>query len=233
MKKQILLLLILTSAFALCQVGVNLTLTGNVTDFIKKSGIKSSIKILDINAKVIARPVTSNEAAGGVYSISGLKPGQKVILRIESNGYFATEIDVELPNSKEYAEISKDIELKPMAVGVELPLKIKPFDPKKSKLKTGIDYIFESILIVMKKNPQAKFEICCYADDNNNQTSNQTLTQERANLLKNYLVEKGIATDRLNPVGFGFTDKNNPPPDGKAAKGKRYKGSIYFKILSL
>lgn len=233
MKKYIALFLILAGLTAYAQVGVNVSLVGSVTDEVSKKALKATIKILDLNGKNIARPIMSNETMNGAYAASGLKPGQKLIVRVECPGYFSQDYNVEVPDSKEYAEISRDFTIKPMAVGTMMPFRVYPFDRNKSKLREGADYIFETMLFVMKRNPTSRFEIICYPDDSKNPVTNFKLTTERCEAIKEYYVSKGIAADRLTVLPFANIDTKNPPPTGKAAKGKRYKGSIYLKILAI
>ena len=60
----------------------------------------------------------------------------------------------------------------------------------------------------MKNHKDAKVEIRGYASPEGNPELNQRLSQNRANAVKNALVNKyGISADRLSAVGMGATDK--------------------------
>ena len=84
-------------------------------------------------------------------------------------------------------------------------------------------------------NPSLKFEIVCYPDNDKNAQFNKELTDERAKALLGYLTNAGITADRLNAHGSETTDNNpkNAPPQGKAAKGKRYIGTSYVILKSV
>jgi outer membrane protein OmpA-like peptidoglycan-associated protein len=60
----------------------------------------------------------------------------------------------------------------------------------------------------MKNHKDAKVEIRGYASPEGNPELNQKLSQNRANAVKNALINKyGIAADRLSAIGMGATDK--------------------------
>lgn len=211
----------------------HISIYGTVKDEITKKGIKSSIKVLNLNEKQISKIVTSNPLLDGNYASGGLKPGQKVIVNIEAQGYFAEDFLVELPDSTNYIEISRDFTLKPMIAGTKIPLKIHPFDRNKLKMRFGTDFIFSRFLYLMKKYPNSKFEIEAYPDDEIDLIKNQRLTKNRCLEIRNYFEDHGIDFNRLEIKPNIHFDPMKMPLIGKAAKGKRYKGTIYFKIISL
>jgi OOP family OmpA-OmpF porin len=57
---------------------------------------------------------------------------------------------------------------------------------------------------------------------------NQKLSEERAQTVKNYLVSKGIAKNRLTTVGYG---KSNPIADNKTDEGRAMNRRIVFRII--
>ncbi|MCX6168128.1 MAG: OmpA family protein, partial [Ignavibacteriales bacterium] len=60
------------------------------------------------------------------------------------------------------------------------------------------------------------------------QEYNQKLSEERAQTVKNYLVSKGIAENRLTTIGFG---KSNPIADNKTEEGRAMNRRIVFRII--
>lgn len=55
----------------------------------------------------------------------------------------------------------------------------------------------------MKKHLEYKAEIQGHTDSRASEKYNEVLSQNRADSVKAYLIEKGIEADRLNSVGFG------------------------------
>ncbi|NRT13673.1 OmpA family protein, partial [Flavobacterium sp. 14A] len=56
-----------------------------------------------------------------------------------------------------------------------------------------------------------------HTDSDGSNALNQTLSENRAAAVRNYLVEKGINADRLKSTGFGET---KPIASNRTAKGK-------------
>lgn len=77
------------------------------------------------------------------------------------------------------------------------------------------------------KNPDMKVEIDGYTDDIGAQTYNKKLSQQRADVVKNYLISKGIDAGRLTAVGCG---ESSPIGDNKTEAGRAMNRRIEFKI---
>ncbi|MDF2192636.1 OmpA family protein [Paraflavitalea sp. CAU 1676] len=69
----------------------------------------------------------------------------------------------------------------------------------------------------LKKYPKLRLSINGYTDNSGSATANQQLSQKRADAVKKYLNEKGIAADRLSAKGHGPA---NPIADNKTPAGQ-------------
>jgi outer membrane protein OmpA-like peptidoglycan-associated protein len=70
---------------------------------------------------------------------------------------------------------------------------------------------------ILKEYPYSRFLVEGHTDSDGSNEMNQTLSENRAAAVKNYLIENGIAADRLKSTGFGET---KPIATNKTAKGK-------------
>ena len=61
------------------------------------------------------------------------------------------------------------------------------------------------VVVVLEKNPTLRVEIQGHTDNTGTEEYNQALSERRADAVKNYFVEKGIAKDRLSTKGFGLS----------------------------
>lgn len=207
------------------------SLTGKILNEVTKEPLSITVEVLDESGKRVNR-VKSN-AKDGYYYVTGLEPGKSYFLKnvpdFESKvKLFNHKIPFNLPQTKKYEEFSKDFLFKPIAQGLALPLRVSPFSVNKSKLRPGTESYLKSYIDILKDNPKVKFEISCFPDNNNNPTANNQLTRQRADALIGYITKRGIDAGRLIVKENSATDPNSPPKAGKAAKGKKYKGSIYF-----
>ena len=83
-------------------------------------------------------------------------------------------------------------------------------------------------LNLMQLNPTVKIKIVSYPDDNATPEENLALTKERSNSIREFFISNGIDGSRISIEGSSTIDPNNPPPTGRASKGKRYIGSSYL-----
>lgn len=66
--------------------------------------------------------------------------------------------------------------------------------------------VLDSIAVILEKAPNITVEINAYTDDAGKFGYNKTLSQRRANRIRDYLESKGIAKERLVPIGRGETN---------------------------
>ncbi len=90
--------------------------------------------------------------------------------------------------------------------------------------KTGTtDLTYESFSILdnvaeqLAGAPQVRIEIRGYTDNIGQRSANLRLSQLRAESVKNYLVRKGVDSDRLIPIGYG---PDNPIAPNRTAAGR-------------
>ena len=91
------------------------------------------------------------------------------------------------------------------------------FDSGKSTFKKQTYPTLQSITAILKEYPYSRFLIEGHTDSDGSNEMNQTLSENRAHAVENYLIENGIAADRLKHTGFGET---KPVATNKTAKGK-------------
>jgi outer membrane protein OmpA-like peptidoglycan-associated protein len=109
------------------------------------------------------------------------------------------------------------------------------FNSGKSTFKIG-DASTVASLDAMKEiltnYPNAKFSIEGHTDSDGSDVLNQKLSEDRANAVRNVLIEKGIKPENLTAVGFGESKPigSNKTKAGKAQNRRtevRHVGSIY------
>ena len=91
------------------------------------------------------------------------------------------------------------------------------FNSGKSTFKDQTVPVLQSIVGILNEYPNSKFMIEGHTDSDGSNALNQSLSENRAAAVKNYLIENGIATARLRSTGFGET---KPISSNKTAKGK-------------
>ena len=102
------------------------------------------------------------------------------------------------------------------------------FDVNSARLrKDSYPVLFYSFQ-VLENNPEMNVEIQGYTDNVGPASYNLKLSEKRAEVVKDYLVSKGIEADRLTVKGFG---ENDPIADNNTAEGRTLNRRIEFKII--
>ncbi len=79
------------------------------------------------------------------------------------------------------------------------------FDTDKYNIKPQYYKILDEAVSILKENPSIKLEIQGHTDTRASKDYNQTLSENRAKAVMEYLVNKGISPSRLNTVGYGLS----------------------------
>jgi len=206
------------------------SLNGKIISTNKEIPANLKVTLMDKDGKKVASSNTMETKGEYTYFVTGLKPNTKYYAILEGKGFFTKEVEYEVPNTDKYLELSKDFVVEPMEIGTQILVKVVPFDKGKSKLRNGSDYIFQDYVSILQNNPRARFDIVAYPDNNIDKDYNLTLTDERAKSIKEYFITSGIKEFRVSSKGNELTDPKQPPPFEKAAKGKKYIGSLYLVV---
>ncbi|KAF2518331.1 OmpA family protein [Flavobacterium salilacus subsp. salilacus] len=102
------------------------------------------------------------------------------------------------------------------------------FNSGKSSFKDETLPVLQNMKEIFKEYPQARFSIEGHTDSDGSNELNQTLSENRAAAVVNFLVENGIAKDRLMSSGFGET---KPIASNKTAAGKAQNRRVEVKLI--
>ena len=101
------------------------------------------------------------------------------------------------------------------------------FDFGKATIRESSFPSLDKLAEVLNESKDWKIAIEGHTDDKGSLATNLKLSQNRANSVKEYLVKKDIATDRITATGFGET-KPIVPNDSDANRDKNRR--VEFKI---
>ena len=77
------------------------------------------------------------------------------------------------------------------------------YDFDKATLRPESEEALDNLVTLLNENPNVTIELSAHTDNRGSDAYNERLSQRRAESVVNYLIEHGIAADRLSPVGYG------------------------------
>jgi outer membrane protein OmpA-like peptidoglycan-associated protein len=111
---------------------------------------------------------------------------------------------------------------------IELKQKIH-FETAKSTIKPDSFAMLTEIAEVLKARPEVKVRIEGHTDKRGGMNYNMKLSQARADSVKEFLVGQGVASDRMETRGFGYTV---PIADNRTSAGREQNRRTEFIITS-
>ena len=77
------------------------------------------------------------------------------------------------------------------------------YDFDKATLRPESAEALDQLVKLLEENPNVTIELSAHTDYRGSAEYNKRLSQRRAESVINYLIDHGIASDRLTPVGYG------------------------------
>ncbi|WP_455005336.1 OmpA family protein [Capnocytophaga gingivalis] len=102
------------------------------------------------------------------------------------------------------------------------------FDTGKATIKFESAEILNQIINVLKKYPNSRFRIEGHTDSTGKKAKNMTLSQNRADAVKVFLIQGGIASNRLESQGFG---PEKPIASNKNKKGRELNRRVEINLI--
>jgi len=102
------------------------------------------------------------------------------------------------------------------------------FDKNKATIRPQSKATLGNAATVMKNFPSISFEISGHTSSEGDAAVNQRLSQERADAVKQWLVDNGVSADHIKTRGAGADE---PIADNKTAAGREKNRRIEFKVL--
>lgn len=111
-----------------------------------------------------------------------------------------------------------DLKAKQTNRGMVLTLGDVLFDTGRAELKPGAERSLDQLVSFMVENPTRSVAIEGYTDSMGSDSSNQVLSDRRANAVRNALIARGIPSDRVSARGYG---ESSPVASNGTAAGRQ------------
>ncbi|MBO7571459.1 MAG: PD40 domain-containing protein [Bacteroidales bacterium] len=202
---------------------------GTITDSETGKPLESAIEIVDLEKDEVYASLESN-ASTGKYLIS-LPSGKNYGITARTEGYLFHSENVDVPAATSYQEIIKDIKLKPINVGAKIVLKNIFFDFNKATLRDISKAELDNLVKLLTVDyPNMSIEIGGHTDNVGTLEYNTKLSTNRAKSVVDYLIEHGVAKERLSYNGYAYKE---PIATNDTEEGRQENRRVEFKIISV
>jgi outer membrane protein OmpA-like peptidoglycan-associated protein len=114
-------------------------------------------------------------------------------------------------------------------IDLNMPGKIT-FATDSAELAPTVLPVLDSVATVLLENEKTVIDVAGYTDDTGGTDYNQTLSEQRAHKVANYLATRGIVEARLVTVGFG---EANPIASNDNAEGRQENRRVQLTLTPL
>ena len=157
--------------------------------------------------------------AGQVYMVGN--DGTNLKLNVKGDGSFTQQIKagvdyVFLGTCKGFLNHQEQLRVEPVTESEEYVLQFPLasitapvlidnifYDFNKATLRPESAEALDKLVALLEENPNVTIELSAHCDYKGSAEYNKRLSQRRAESVVKYLIEHGIASDRLTPVGYG------------------------------
>jgi outer membrane protein OmpA-like peptidoglycan-associated protein len=201
-------------------------LKGTVRDGLTKELLESDVIVIDNEKNEVISEIKTNKMTGSFLVV--LPSGKNYALRVQKQDYLFHSENFDIPSSTSYQEIVKDVELHKVKVGTKIVLRNIFFDFDKATLRPESTSELERLHQLLVDVPTLKIEISGHTDNKGSAEYNKELSEKRAKAVVDYLISKGVATNRLKFAGYGF---EKPMATNDTDQGRQLNRRTEFEII--
>lgn len=130
-----------------------------------------------------------------------VKPGVDYIILAMCDGFLNHKEEIHVDSVKESKVYDLQFPLASISAPVLIDNIFYAFD--KATLLPESKNALDSLILMLNENPNITIELSAHTDYRGAEAYNKTLSQKRAESVVKYLINHGIAADRLTAVGYG------------------------------
>ena len=172
-------------------------------------------------------PPASSSRSLATDSINGsssqrLEEGPKYSLHIAQLGY--DTLDMIIPSIAD----SMNVQLTPIKKGEVFIVKNLFFATNKTRILSTSEGALNDLYMYLARNPQVRIKIIGHTDSVGKDAANQKLSEGRANAVREDLIERGIAPERIEAEGRG---ESQPIDTNDTEEGRQNNRRVEIEIL--
>ncbi|TAE00819.1 MAG: hypothetical protein EAZ97_04880 [Bacteroidetes bacterium] len=198
---------------------------GVVYDAKTKQKLQAKIELYNLANDSIESSILSDQINGDYLIV--LNEGAEYALYVNKENYLFQSLAFNYTGS-DGKDVTIDVFLEPVVKGSAITLNNIFFETAKWDLQEKSKTELNKLLKFFNENPNLKVEISGHTDDRGSDDANQKLSQQRAQSVINFLIDSGVAKERMLVKGYGET---KPLVANDTEENRAKNRRIEFKIL--
>lgn len=189
-----------------------LRLVGFIKGLKMMQPVEADVELMSLEDPAFNAVFKTDPATGGFVAV--VPAGKAYSVHVSADGFLLHSEYVDTASG----EVRMDMGLKPIDAGNSEVMRNILFKRDAHQLEPSSIAELERLALFLKQHPALRIEIGGHTDSDNGPIPNQQLSEARAYVVLNWLVEHGIAPDRLEAKGYGaeMPIAPNASPEGKA-----------------
>ncbi|WP_161890417.1 OmpA family protein [Pontibacter russatus] len=194
---------------------------GTLTDSVTQKPLSGIISIIDMDngVEISSRYIRPD----GSFEFDLIDNTRYMIL-IQSPDFFTIERELSLQQDTSFQVMTTVIDY-----SIPLVFQNIEFDENQSTIKAGMEPVLDEVALFLIDHPTYRLEIAGHTDGLGNPEFNLSLSQDRANAIKQYIERKlNIPGDRIDAIGYG---SQKPLREEKTDEDRRMNRRVEFTII--
>ncbi len=198
------------------------TVIGSVMDSKARGPVGALLTVRNIQTSEVISTFHSDDISGAYVVV--LQPGKRYAITSEAPGYLFYSDKFDVPKESPNNIVRKDILMTRDVVRL-----LVFFDFNKGTLQEDSYVDLDRAVQWLKDNPSVKVELAGHTDNIGSKEYNKKLSLDRARSVMEYLVQKGVSSNRLKAAGYGMDEPitSNDTEDGRA-QNRRVEFRVQF-----
>ena len=209
--------------------------------YVKDTSVRPQLPVISLNQKIVLVLDAENEKmVAGVFDIKtdslSLRVENPFIwkavrfsdleLSINMDGFMSASLL--LPSTEWSDQDTIKVFVEPLNIGKKIKLKEVLFYKGSDKMIEGSTRSLDLLVNVLKSNASLRIELRGHTDNLGNPALNQTLSEDRVEAVEKYLIQAGIAPNRLSGKGLGGSQ---PLAKDSSEAARRLNRRVEFLII--
>ncbi|MTI31517.1 OmpA family protein [Xanthovirga aplysinae] len=202
-----------------------ITIEGKVLD--AKSG--KEVPAVMVTYDMVGKNGPSSQSIAVEGSFNTVLPlSQQYLVTVKANGYMTFEKQVNQWRIENDTTIREIYHLLPLEIGATFQLENVLFKRGKAELLDSSFPQLDQVVEVLKDNPEISIELSGHTDNQGSAKANFELSQKRADVVKAYLVARGIKVKRIKGKGYG---SSRPLGSNLNEESREKNRRVEFKVI--